>query len=178
MKPIKTYTDYIADFFKSTGHVPGELWLPHDAKAKSLQTGKSIIQLVHKELKHVMGRPKIVPDMDLIDGIAATRVTFPLFYINQEECQDLILAAKSYHYKYDEETKKYSDEPVHDWSSHYMDMTRYLAICANPNAAMTLKQAAEQDPSKPITVPQASGLHYAFALNNIWDLGPRHSGRL
>ena len=165
LQPIATYITYVKDFFRSRGYTFGDLWLPHDAKAKSLQTGKAIID--HFRDEETFPTPKLVPRLDLIDGIAALRATFPIIFFNEKETVDLVLAAKSYHYKYDEEKKIYTNEPEHDWSSHYMDMMRYLATVSK-KAASKIKMAQEV-----LVKPVARPLHYGFSLDDIWDLGPK-----
>jgi phage terminase large subunit len=173
LKPIKTYIKYAKDFWGGRRLKQGKIHLPHDAKARSLQTGKSIIDHFRKaEL-----RPKLVPDLDLLDGIAATRTTFPSFYFHEPETVDLVLALKSYHYKYDEERKIFVGEPVHNWASHYADNTRYLSIVANPKAA----EQAQKDPYADLISGMSKkpeGVKYGFTLNQIWDLGPTQSSRL
>jgi hypothetical protein len=169
LKPIGHYIKYIKEYWGDNGLKPGQIWLPHDAKARSLQTGKAIIN--HFQTANL--RPKLVPRLDVIDGIAAVRTTFPGIYINEKKNRTLILALKTYHRKYDEELKRFSDEPVHDWSSDWCDMFRYFAIVENPRA-------------RPITVPspytkpdgaRSQGASYAFCLNDIWDTAPRTSAR-
>ena len=34
----------------------------------------------------------------------------------------------NYHKEYDERTKLFRDAPAHDWSSHFADALRYLAV--------------------------------------------------
>ena len=166
LKPISTYIGIIKDYFRRTNHVQGNIWLPHDARAKSLQTGKSIVE----QFKFHSLRPKIVPELSLLDGIAATRQTFPILYYNKAETKDLVLAMKSYYRKYDEDRKVFTDEPVHDWSSHYADMQRYMALIANKKTYSSAQGGIVQ--------PGIGGVHYNFALNDIWDLTPRRSARL
>jgi phage terminase large subunit len=170
LQPISVYIKHYNDFFTRTGLKPGKIWLPHDAKAKSLQTGKSIIE----NFRSSSLRPSLVPELDLLDGIAAARKTFPLIYFNEPETKDLVLALKSYHRKYDEDRKVFLNEPVHDWSSHYADKFRYLCIVANSKAI--IKQ--EDDRPRTLAPEGGHGVHYGFALNDIWDLGPQRSNRL
>lgn len=160
MKPIAHAIDEINKYFRDTRHVRGKLWLPHDARAKSLQTGKSI-ENMFTEAKM---QPRIVPELSIQDGIAAVRQLFPSLHMNLPHTEDLVLAAKTYHRKYDEEKKVFTDEPVHDWSSHWMDMVRYMAIVAKKRSYATMKSSTE--------------LTYQFSLNDIWDCGPRRSARL
>ena len=172
LKPISEYIDYYRDFFKRTHHVKGNIWLPHDAKAKSLQTGKAIID--NFRMAKDIPKPKEVPNLDLLDGIAATRQTFPLLHFHEPETQGLVLALKSYHYEYDEDKKVYKTDPVHDWSSHYADMLRYLALVANKKQQITRRERLDQ-----VLAPGAPGGYTApYSLNDIWDLTPQRSSRL
>jgi len=149
MKPIKHYLQEIRAYFAATGHRMGRFFLPHDAKAKSLQTGKSTVEICIEE----RFKPEIVTELSLQDGISATRQFYDYLYYNKEGTEKLVLAAKSYHRKYDEELRTYSDEPVHDWSSHWMDMQRYMAIMAN----------------KKNWKPANSPLTYGFSLNDLFN---------
>lgn len=169
LQPIGYYIDYLRAWLSKTGHKLGDVYLPHDAKAKSLQTGKSIIDHFRKAAI----RPKLVTELGLMDGIAATRSAFPTTYFNAPETKDLVLALKSYHYKYDEERKIYLSEPVHDWSSHYADLQRYISIMSS--AAPRNRQ---QGGRAPLAQDAVRSVHYGFALNDIWDTAPQRSTRL
>lgn len=162
LRPISHYIKYIKDYWSANKLVPGRIWLPHDARAKSLQTGKSIVE----NFKDADLRPNIVISLDVLDGIAATRKTFPVWYFNKPQTQDLVLALKSYHREYDADKKIFSDEPVHDWSSHYADMFRYANIVQNPTG---LEQESGGS-NKPLAAALAAGVNYAFNLENLWDL--------
>lgn len=99
------------------------LWLPHDARAKSLQTGRSI----EEQFRALGWTPRIVPELGLIDGIQATRLTFKDCYID-DKCREGIDALKQYQREYDEDKKCFRDKPRHDWSSHFSDCARYAAL--------------------------------------------------
>jgi hypothetical protein len=101
-----------------------EVYLPHDARAKNLQTGRSIVEQTIKRGY----RPRIVPDHKLRDGIAATRKILPYCYWNQSLCSNAIEAMKSYHREWDEKLGCFRDRPAHDWSSHIADAHRYLGV--------------------------------------------------
>lgn len=172
LKPIKHYIDYIKQYIGDNGLRLGQIWLPHDARAKTLQTGKSIIE----NFRDADLRPRITPQLDLLDGIAATRKMFPHWYFHESETETLILALKSYHRKYDEETKTYQDEPVHDWSSHYTDMFRYASITQDmPSLREYL--GGRKGSGAGLVKPVARPVHYGFALDDIWDLRNQSSGR-
>ncbi len=170
LKPISHYIQYIKDYFKKNRLRPGKIWLPHDARARNLQTGRSTVEIfVSSDL-----RPSIVPELSLQDGIAATRELFPLYYFNEAETEDVILALKTYHRKYDEDRKVYTDEPVHDWSSHYADMIRYMSLVADRRAVARMTRSGM---AGGIVNGGSPGVHYGFALDDIWDLRTEPRGR-
>jgi len=55
------------------------------------------------------------------------RYMFQHILLHQQHCAYLIDALLSYHSEYDYEKKTFSD-PVHDWSSHYVDAMRMFAV--------------------------------------------------
>ena len=100
------------------------VYLPHDAKAKNLQTGRSIVEQTIKRGY----RPLIVPDHKLRDGIAATRKVLPFLYWNKSLTSGGVEAMKSYRREWDDKLGCYRDRPVHDWTSHVADCIRYLGV--------------------------------------------------
>ncbi len=169
LQPIATYTEYAKKFMKQRQLRWGNVWLPHDAKAKSLQTGQTMIQQVKRQLGTM---PKIVTEMGLLDGIAVTRRGFQFWYINEPECRQFIMALKSYHRKYDDTLKTYSSEPVHDWASNYADMFRYSNIsCKLPTLEAFIKRRGSAFAPNP-----ARSVHYGFSLDELWE-DPRQSQR-
>jgi len=101
-----------------------DVYLPHDARAKNLQTGRSIMEQTIKRGY----RPRLVPDHKLRDGIASTRKLLPYTYWNRSLTSGGIEAMKSYRREWDDKLGCYRDRPVHDWSSHIADCIRYLAM--------------------------------------------------
>ena len=105
----------------------GDVFLPHDARAKNLQTGKSIIeQFLSQGIV-----PRIIPNHKIRDGISAVRRLFPLLTLESSSTGDLLEAMKAYRRTWDDNKLMFSDVPVHDWASDYCDCLRYLAMaCA------------------------------------------------
>ena len=94
---------------------------PHDADAKSLQTGKTIKQIM-KELGfniRVLPRPT-----DIRPGIDQTRAMLPRIWMDEIKCARWIEALKQYQKEWDDKKKVFKDRPLHDWTSHPADMTR------------------------------------------------------
>ncbi len=103
-----------------------QLYLPHDARAKNLQTGRSIVEMTVRRGYN----PRLVPDHKLRDGIAATRQILPFVQWNEPLCSGAIEAMKSYRRAWDDKLMCYRDRPIHDWSSHVADVVRYLGVIA------------------------------------------------
>jgi hypothetical protein len=115
-------------------------WLPHDAQARSLATGMSIMDQLRDQ-----GVPvAISPKLSLQDGIQAVRavLTSPI-RIHKTNCKQGLDALEAYHREYDEVTKTFKDKPAHDWSSHYADGFRYLSLSIK--TAIRLTSQYERD---------------------------------
>ncbi len=114
----------------------GEVWLPHDARAKNLQTGKSIVeQFLQNDI-----RPSIVPNHKVRDRLAATRKMFPRIVLNRDGTDDddegpmadLIEALKGYQREWDDNKLMFKDTPLHNWCSDYADAFGYMCVVAAP----------------------------------------------
>lgn len=154
---------YYFEILKDKPYNYDTLWLPHDAKAKTLQTGRSTIEqfLNYIERNELDWTLKIVPRIDLQDGIDAVRFILPSCYIDKVACGDGIEALRAYRRSYNEVTKAFSPKPAHDWSSHGSDAFRYLALVAKERIKM--KGIAETLESQGIYVPPQLTLDKLFA---------------
>lgn len=137
----------------------GDIWLPHDARAKNLQTGRSLVEQFLKEGI----RPRLVPNHKIRDRIAATRRLFPLIAFEEQTCDDLIEALKGYRRVWDDKNLIFSDVPLHDWCSDYADSFGYMCIVAHQKyRSQTGKVSAEATKSA-----TGSGWNYAFNLDDL-----------
>ena len=163
-QPIQFYIDWI----KSRPYLvnPKGIFLPHDARAKSLQTGKSIIE---QFLQNGI-RPNIVPELSLQDGIEAARLILSQCWFDETITYDGVEHLRAYMREFDEKTQTYRNRPKHDQHSHASDAFRYLALAVRP--ASRKSQRVNTITSLP------KGASYAFALNDIWDCQPTASGRV
>lgn len=119
-KPLVYYFDLLSE----KGYEYDTIWLPHDAVAKSLQTGRSTIEQFLNA-----GFPcKIVPKLAVQHGIDAVRKVLPNVHFDVEACFDGIEALRAYRRSYNEVTKQFSKTPVHDWASNGADAFRYFAL--------------------------------------------------
>ena len=123
----------------SRGYTYGKDFVPHDAKARELGTGRTRVETL-LELKR---NPALVPAHGIMDGINAARVSFPKFWFDATRCKQGLEALRQYRADYDEKTKAFKNAPRHDWTSHAADAFRYMA--------MAWKHMA---PAKPVERPK------------------------
>lgn len=98
--------------------------LPHDIKQRELTSGRSRLDIVRSL---GLRNATVVKKLSVEDGIAAARSLLPRCYFDAQRCAKGIEALKQYRAAYDEENEVYG-APIHDWSSHYADAFRMLAV--------------------------------------------------
>ncbi len=102
----------------------GRLFVPHDARARELGTGRTRVETLQ-----LLGTdPHLVPAHTIMDGINGARVSFPRFWFDALRCKPGIEALRQYRADYDEKLKVFKNTPKHDWTSHYADAFRYMAM--------------------------------------------------
>lgn len=128
-----------------------KIYLPHDAKAKSFQTGRTTI-----EQFLMKGLPcELVTRQAVQHGIDAVRMLLPKCRIDQNKCFQGIEALRAYRRRYDEKTDSFANEPVHDWASHSSDAFRYFALVTK----------ASYNPPKPVEVVDDTP---KITLDDLW----------
>jgi hypothetical protein len=104
-------------------YVYGEHWLPHDAAARELGSGKT-----RQETLLSLGvRGRILPKWRLEDGINAVRMLLPKCWFDATKCERGIEALRNYQRKWDGKNQIYQNTPLHNWASHGADAFRALA---------------------------------------------------
>ena len=156
----------IAEVVVNKGYTYGKHYLPHDARAKSLQTGRSIVEQLADHLG--IGHLSVVPNIGLQDGIQAVRQMLPRTWFNSVRCGDGIEALRQYQREYDEDKKAFRASPRHDWTSHPADAFRMLAVAWR-------QEPAAQKPldSKVLIV----GPQNQVTLNDMWQVHDRSVSR-
>jgi len=106
----------------------GTIGLPHDGAAKTFAAkGKS----VEEQLAKVFGWKKIlvIPRLSKQDQIQAGRKALRKAYFDHKcEDDDGLAGLEEYQRLWDDKTKMFSDNPVHDWTSHRADAWMQLAV--------------------------------------------------
>jgi hypothetical protein len=141
-------------------------YLPHDARAKSLQTGKSIVEQLAAYLD--IAKLAVVPDIGVQSGIQAVRMTLPRVWFDSEKCREGIEALRQYQREYDEDKKAYRQSPRHDWTSHPSDAFRMLCV--------SWQEVAEKTPAAEVK-PLIVGPGNTVTLNDMWAVHDRTSSR-
>ena len=116
--------EHYLQFLQSCGYVYDVIWLPHDARAKSLGTGMSIEEMTRNAGFNV----RIVPNLSVEEGINAARTIFPQVYFDEANCADGLQSMRRYRYDVNTDSGLYSKKPVHDETSHFADAFRYFAV--------------------------------------------------
>lgn len=130
------HIDHYLEVLQNKKYIYGNHWLPHDAKAKTLGTRKSIEEQIRAKFTNV----RIVPKLSITDGIQATKSILPNCWFDESRCAEGLKCLKNYHYEVIPGTQSYSQNPVHDGYSDGADSFRMAGIgMGAPRKAPNLK---------------------------------------
>lgn len=116
--------DHYVKVLQQKPYVYGKHIAPHDIRVRELGTGMSRLEKARQ-----MGLSfTVAPDLSIEDGIEAVRATLSKVWIDSVKCAPLIKALENYRHEYDAKKKAYKSTALHDWSSHFSDAARYMAI--------------------------------------------------
>jgi hypothetical protein len=120
--------DHYIQVLKDYGYNYNRLFLPHDAEHVRLESNRSIEQ----QFKEGGFKTHITENIPIgvgeLNGIQQVRKIFPRLWFDKEKNFQLIRALENYHKEWDEKAKVFRNQPKHDWSSHFADTLRYLAV--------------------------------------------------
>lgn len=160
-KPLTHYFDMLL----AKPYTYEKIYLPHDARAKTLQTGRSTIeqfldpsQLDPKYKKGIF-KVEITPQLKVQHGIDAVRLLLPHCHFNLETTSFGIEALRAYRRTYDTLNKQFSNTPLHDWASDSSDAFRYLALVAKSQFKVKKHTSFAEQAEPIITYP---------SLNSMW----------
>jgi hypothetical protein len=155
-QPVAFYAGIIQAREEERGYKYGTHWLPHDARAKTLSSNRSVIEQLGDKIP--LKTIKITPNLKLQDGIQASRLALTRAWFDHK-CTDGIECLRQYQREYDEDKKVFRDKPRHDWTSHGADAFRYLAIVWKDEAKIV-------DPEAPIRGVFVGKTE--VSLNDLW----------
>lgn len=123
-------TYYFAQQLARKGYEYGTHYLPHDGATRSWQT-----KLTNKEMLADHCRDLGISDhvetnqrLPKLDGINAVRARFSRYHFNEATTAKAVDMISMYHKKYDKARQAFSNEPVHDFTSHCADALRTEAM--------------------------------------------------
>ena len=101
----------------------GVIWLPHDARTKTFSAKESAIEIFLRQF----GQKKvdITPMTSIADRINAARVVLPRVRFNASNCKIGLDGLRAWSYAYNDVTKTFGSNPLHDWASHDGDGFSY-----------------------------------------------------
>lgn len=143
---------HYAAMLAARGYDYGTEYLPHDAQARQLGSGRTLWETLYSLTNRV---PRILPRQNVMDRINAARVTIGQAWFDAARCHDGLEALRAYRADYDERRKSFTDTPRHDWSSHSADAWSYAAVAWR-----------QMQPEKPKPPPRDS-----------WDIAFERAGR-
>jgi hypothetical protein len=145
------------------------LVLPHDARVKTFQSKRSSVETMITNPPWPNVEVRVNERRNKADSINAGRLMMRRVRISSAAvCEPFLAAMRAYSFKYDEETRSFSSEPDHDWSSHAAD--------AFMEGAARLTELEPAPKPKIISVPP---LDRSFTLEHLFEtVGPVDHGRL
>lgn len=116
--------DYYVSWLRENGYDKGQQILPHDVRVRELGTGRSRLEVLMEAGLDIT----VAPSLSIADGIQAVRRMLPRCWFDMEGTKSGLVALRNYRREFNEKQNVFYDKPVHDWSSHYADAFRYLAV--------------------------------------------------
>lgn len=127
-------------------------WMPHDARVREHGTKRTRVEL----MTDLGRRPRLVPAHKIDDGINAGRMTFDKALWDRDNCAEALEHLRMYRALWDSDRKVFKDKPDHDYTSHYSDAYRYLAMAWRAVRA----EIAPKPEGRTI---------YQMTLNELWE---------
>lgn len=136
---LSHYANVLQEVGASWKTLYGDHYLPHDAEARELGTGKS-----RRDVLRGLGlNTKVIPRLSVEDGIEAVRQILRRCWFDAAGCNALLLALRQYRREENRLTGQLKDRPYHGPESHYADAFRMLALAVkNPQAKPTQSRVA------------------------------------
>jgi hypothetical protein len=156
-KPLQFYFNAL----RSKPYKYETIYLPHDAKAYTLQTGRSTVEQFLTEEFPI----EIAPKLDIQHGIDAARLILPTVWFNETSCAAGLDALRAYRRRFDEVSNSFSNKPLHDWASNGADAFRIFATVTK------VRQGVKDEDPRRIIIPGNRPL----SLDNLFRDNERRS---
>ena len=121
---LEHYVNVLRRYEQEKGYIYGKHIAPHDIAVKEFGSGMTRLE----KAKTLGINFVIAPNISIEDGIEAARTCLSKVWIDEVSCKQFIKAIENYRQEWDPKRKVYKGHPLHDWSSHWADNLRYLAV--------------------------------------------------
>lgn len=110
-EPLAHYVKWL----KERPYIFEKHFMPHDAASRSLQSGKSLVDIARG-----MGlKIDVIPrDTNEMFGIECLRNMLPRFFFDQTKCEKGIKSIENFRKEWNEKLGCYREKSYHDWASH------------------------------------------------------------
>ncbi len=147
------------DKLKGCGIPIHHVYLPHDARAKTMATRFTVAEQFAQAFEC-----SVIPPGKLQDRINAARAILSRCTFHADNCARGLEALRAWSFRWDDERKIFSTEPDHNWASHGADAFSY--------GAQMIRELIRDD------LPEAKkvfdGRFYPFSLDELHSTcGPR-----
>lgn len=149
LKYIEDFGRPIANYFmdlKDLGYRYGEIYLPHDAEARSNRAGSvdqveatTLVEDLQKMLPEF--RFKVLPRNQNYRGIDLARGMFSTFFFDAKGCEMGLQRLSGYRYDYSVKNKIWSQKPRHDENSHGADAFQYACMAIKDVQTQVVEQS-------------------------------------
>ena len=129
------------------GYTYGIHFLPHDADYKRMGESPDTNRTIKEMLERLLPgqRFEIVPRVTiLMNGIQATRASFPGVWFDEEGCAEGIKRLDNYRKKWYKATGAWADDPLHDDNSHGADAFRQWGQVVEAGHSFAVKAAGQK----------------------------------
>jgi len=106
------------------GYLYGSHFAPHDIQAKEISTGKTRLDTAREFGINF----QIVPSVGVENGIDKGRLYWSKLWVDAETCSHWLDALSQYRQQWDDKKGCFIEKPVHDWTSHPVDVHRYASL--------------------------------------------------
>lgn len=120
-------------------YIYGEHAVPHDASARSLETGKTRQEVLRELGVNALIQRKHRKE----DQINAARMVLPKCVFDAKNCEKGLNALRNYQRRWDSQNKVFSATPLHNWASHGADAFMVFAMGIRENREL-YKQLPKQ----------------------------------
>jgi phage terminase large subunit len=111
---------------KEKPYVYGKWFLPHDAEATSIDTGKTRVATIKELWPNI--EIVVIPKLSVDEGISKGRLMFSHLWIDETNCQQFLDYIAQYRQEWDDNKGMFKEKPEHDFTSHAADVHRGAAV--------------------------------------------------